>query len=104
VSRARGQQGQAVLLMVAVVALVAAVILAVVDVAVRLDARARAVAAADAAALAGVTGGAPAAAALAVANGGTLVSFSDQGSRVVVVVEVDGQRADAAATDDAPDG
>jgi Putative Flp pilus-assembly TadE/G-like len=98
--RLRGAGGQAVLLLVAVIGLVAVVIVAVVDVAVRLDAHARAETAADAAALAGSTGGRRAAERLATANGGVLVGFSDLGDRVVAVVELDGQRATAAATAD----
>ena len=97
--RCRGSLGQSVLLLLAVVALVGAALLAVADVSVRLDARARAHTAADAAALAGVGGGAAAAARLAAANGARLVAFHEDGARVTVVVDVDGQRATAAATD-----
>jgi outer membrane lipoprotein SlyB len=59
--------------------------------------RARAQSAADAVALAGVVEGEAAAAELARRNGATLISFERDGVMVVVVVEVGGVRADAAA-------
>ena len=91
-------------------AITAAVLLAVEPVLIGLVARQRAQAAADAAALAGVTDGRAGAAALAAANGGVLVSWSETadgaaGDAVVVavvvevVVDVDGHRAAARATD-----
>lgn len=61
--------------------------------------RQRAHSAADAAALAGVTGGRPAAADLAAANGGVLVSWSVDGARVTVQVQVGDQVVTARATD-----
>jgi nitrous oxide reductase accessory protein NosL len=61
--------------------------------------RGRAQTAADAAALAATTGGMSAAARLAGSNGGRLVSFTENGDFVVVVVEVGGERAVARATD-----
>lgn len=64
-----------------------------------LGARQRAQNAADAAALAGVTGGRPAAADLAGANGATLVSWGRDGHTVMVTVSVDGRAASARATD-----
>ncbi|HSJ91373.1 MAG TPA: pilus assembly protein TadG-related protein [Ilumatobacter sp.] len=81
------------------VAFTAAVLLAVEPVLEGLVDRQRARAAADAAALAGVTSGRAGAAGLAAANGGVLVSWSEYGDEVTVVVEVDGQRATARATD-----
>jgi DNA-binding transcriptional regulator YdaS (Cro superfamily) len=80
-------------------AMTVAVLLAVEPVLDRLVDRQRALAAADAAALAGVTDGRAGAAALAAANGGVLVSWSVSGHEVAVVVEIDGQRAEARATD-----
>ncbi len=60
--------------------------------------RERARNAADAAALAGVTGGKPAATALAEANGGVLIAWRRDGSVVTVAVRVDDQVAEARAT------
>lgn len=77
----------------------AAVLVALVQVLDDLVDRQRARAAADAAALAGVVEGRDAAAALAAANGGVLVEWSEVGDEVTVLVEVDGQRAAARATD-----
>lgn len=81
------------------VAFTAAVLLALEPVLDGLVDRQRARAAADAAALAGVTDGRVGAAALAAANGGVLVAWSESGDDVTVVVEVDGRRARARATD-----
>jgi len=88
-------RGQAVPLLVAAVAFiaVAAVLIGRIGVAVVQAAQART--AADAAALAGAHDGARAAAVMAGANGGTLVSYIDDGSTVTVVVRVG--RAEAAA-------
>ena len=58
----------------------------------------RARTAADAAALAGVTGGRGAAATMAAANGGVLVSWARDGSEVTVTVRVGDHRALARAT------
>ena len=80
-------------------AITAAVLVAIVPVLGDLVDRQRAQAAADAAALAGVSAGRGGAAALAAANGGVLVSWSESGDEVTVVVAVDGQRAQARATD-----
>ncbi len=63
----------------------------------RVLARSQAQAAADAAALAGAAEGRTAAEALAIENGGLLVSFSSIGDSVAVVVEFDGVRAKAEA-------
>lgn len=59
--------------------------------------RARAQTAADAAALAGVVGGRDEADALADANGGVLISWTDDGDEVQVSVQVDGALAVARA-------
>jgi hypothetical protein len=80
-------------------AMTAAVLGAIVPLLGDLVDRQRAQAAADAAALAGVIDGRAAAGALAAANGGVLVSWSESGDEVTVVVEVGGQRARARATD-----
>jgi len=61
------------------------------------DAAAEARTAADAAALAGAAEGRAEAARLAELNGAILVSYEQQGSEVIVVVEVDEVRARAAA-------
>jgi hypothetical protein len=63
----------------------------------------RARSAADAAALAGVRGGRSAAARLAVANGGRLVSWEQDGDTVLVTVRVGDAVADARATAGAGD-
>lgn len=80
-------------------AMTAAVLVAVTPVLVGLVHRQRAQAAADAAALAGVVAGRSAAAELAAANGGELVWWSEIGDEVTVVVDVEGHRARARATD-----
>ena len=61
--------------------------------------RGRAQTAADAAALAATDGGRAAAQRLAASNGAVLVSYAEAGDVVTVVVEVDGERAMARATD-----
>lgn len=80
-------------------AITAAVLIAIVPMLGDLVDRQRAQAAADAAALAGVSEGRGGAAALAAANGGVLVAWSESGDEVTVVVVVGGQRAQARATD-----
>ena len=80
-------------------ALTTAVMLALVPRLGELVDRQRAQAAADAAALAGVVDGRAGAAALAAANGGVLVGWSQGDAEVTVEVEVDGVRAVARATD-----
>lgn len=80
-------------------AVTASVLVAVEPVLDDLVDRQRARAAADAAALAGVVDGRDAASRLASANGGVLVSYSESGDEVLVVVEVGGARARARATD-----
>ncbi len=61
--------------------------------------RGRAHTAADAAALAATAGGRSAAERLASSNGGTLISYREDGDQVMVVVEVGGEQATAMATD-----
>jgi secretion/DNA translocation related TadE-like protein len=98
----RSDGGQAVMLLVAVMALVAASMMAMAHFGARVVAREQAQVAADAAALAGVTaldtGARAAASALAARNGGVLVSFRQLGDDVVVVVEVGGEQATARAS------
>ena len=91
--------GQATVVLLGCVALAAVVAVGAGELGVRLVHRQRAQTAADAAALAGVTGGPAAAARLAGVNGARLVSFTADGDDVLVVVEVDGERAAARATD-----
>jgi hypothetical protein len=108
-SRARVRDRGSMLVLATMVgtAITAAVLLAIEPVLIGLVDRQRAQAAADAAALAGVTDGRAGAAALAAANGGVLVSWSESvdgtAAEVAVVVEVvvdvDGRRAAARATD-----
>lgn len=93
-------RGQAVVLVVAVVVLTVLCAVAVAQFGRRVVGREQAQTAADAAALAGVSGGRPAAARVAAANGGTLVSFTvlDAATslvevRVVVATEVAVARA-----------
>ena len=102
--RVRNQAGQALPLIVVVVALTATCLVAVGRFAGGLGDAARARTAADAAALAGVEGGRSGAAALAGANGGTLVSFDRIGRDVVVTVQVGRARAEARATGGAASG
>ena len=95
----RDRGSMMVVTVLVVTAFAAAVLIAVQPVLDELVDRQRARAAADAAALAGVTDGRQGAAALAAANGATLVAWSESGDEVTVVVAVDGQRARARATD-----
>lgn len=81
------------------VAVTLAVLVAVGPVVGALRDQQRARTAADAAALAGVIEGRSAASAVAVANGAELVGWVVDGDRVTVVVDVDGHRATARATD-----
>jgi len=90
--------GQATVLLLAVVALVVVLMAATAHFAGRVVTREQAQIAADAAALAGTDGGRPAAAQLARANGGVLVSFTLVGDAVQVVVRVDDATATARAT------
>ena len=95
----RSERGQAVVLLLVVVVMAALAVVAVGQFGQRLVARGRAQIAADAAALAATTGGRPAAAHLASDNGAVLVSYSEAAGAVTVMVEIDGQRATAQATD-----
>ena len=90
----RSDVGQAVLLMVAVVACCGLLAVAVGTLGVALRERQQARTAADAAALAGVEGGEQRAAALAAANGGVLTDFERvaAGSGWTVTVSVSPER------------
>lgn len=92
-------RGQAVMMLLAAVALAALAVVAVGTFGLRLIDRGRAQTAADAAALAGLRGGPAAAVDLAGRNGAVLVGFEQVGDLVTVSVEVDGVRASARATD-----
>jgi Tfp pilus assembly protein FimT len=86
-------------LLLVVVVMAALAVVAVGQFGQRLVDRGRAQIAADAAALAATTGGRSAAVDLAADNGAILVKYGESGGAVTVVVEVDGQRATARATD-----
>ena len=90
--------GQATVLLLAVIALVVVMMMATAQFAGRVVMREQAQIAADAAALAGTDGGRPAAAQLAHANGGVLVSFTLVADAVQVVVRVGDVTATARAT------
>lgn len=92
-------RGQALVVVLGVVAVAALLVVAVASVGGRLVRRDRAQAAADAVALAAVVEGRAGAAALAARNGASLVSYQEDGDEVTVVVAVDGERATARATD-----
>jgi hypothetical protein len=92
-------RGQATILLLAVVVMAALTVVAVGELGGRIVSRSAAQTAADAAALAGTTGGQPAATWLALSNGGRLISYREDGDVVTVVVERDGERATARATD-----
>jgi hypothetical protein len=92
-------RGQAVALLLAVVAMAALSVVAIGEFSGRIVDRGRAQTAADAAALAATIGGIAAAQRLASSNGGRLISFRESGDTVVVVVDVGGERATARATD-----
>ena len=98
VRRSDENSGQATVLLLAVVALVVVLMAATAQFAGRVVTREQAQIAADAAALAGTVGGRPAAAKLAGANGGVLLSFGFVGDVVRVVVQVDDAIATARAT------
>lgn len=98
--RVRGRdRGQAVVLLLAVVVIATLSLVAVGLFGRRVVDRGRAQTAADAAALAATTGGRPAAERLASSNGGRLITYRELDDVVVVVVDVDGERATARATD-----
>jgi len=92
-------RGQAVVLLLAVIAIAALAVVGVGQFGSRLVDRGRAQTAADAAALAATSGGRGAAVRLASANGAVLLSYGESADEVTVVVEVDGERATARATD-----
>lgn len=92
-------RGQAVVLLLVVVVMAAVSVVGVGLFSARVVDRGRAQTAADAAVLAGTTGGRAAAARLATSNGAVLLSYAEAGDVVTVVVDVDGERATARATD-----
>lgn len=96
--RGRGDRGQAVPLLLGVLALGLVLLVAVSRVAVAGVSAARARTAADAAALAGARWGRPAAAESAADNGGRLVVFTQLGPDVLVTVVVGDASATARAT------
>lgn len=96
--RRGGDQGQATVLLLAVVALMVVCMVATARFGARVVDREQAQVAADASALAGLTGGRSGAAHLAGANDGVLVSFTMVGDDVQVVVRVGDASATARAT------
>lgn len=96
----RPEDGQAVPLVVAVVAVAVVVLLALVPLARASHQRTAAQTAADAAALAGAAEGEAAARAMAAANGAALVSWRSEGPEVWVVVVVGDARGAAKARRD----
>lgn len=96
--RRGGDQGQATVLLLAVVALMVVCMVATARFGARVVEREQAQVAADASALAGLTGGRSGAAQLAGANDGVLVSFTMLGDDVQVVVRVGDASATARAT------
>ena len=95
----RHDSGQAVVLLLAVVVMAALSVVATGQFAQRIVDRGRAQTAADAAALAATGGGRAAAQRLAAGNGAVLIGYAETGDFVTVVVDVDGERATARATD-----
>jgi outer membrane lipoprotein SlyB len=95
--RCRAEQGQAVPLVVGVVAIAALLLLALIPLARAAVDRGEARTAADLAALAGAAEGESAARELAEANGAALVEYRAEGSDVWVVVELGDARAQARA-------
>jgi hypothetical protein len=95
----RRDNGQAVVLLLAVVVMAAVSVVAVGLFSQRIVDRGRAQTAADAAALAATEGGRAAALRLAAGNGAVLVGYAEAGDVVTVVVELNGARATARATD-----
>ena len=91
--------GQAVVLLLAVVVMAALSVVALGVFSQRIVDRGRAQTAADAAALAATEGGRAAAHRLAAGNGAVLISYAETGDVVMVVVELNGERATARATD-----
>src|SRR5688572_30434815 len=99
-ARADGDRGQAVPLVLGLVALAVVVLLALVPLARAAQQRTAAQAAADAAALAGAADGEEAARQVAAANRADLVSFDAAGLDVWVVVKLGDARAEAKARRD----
>lgn len=95
----RRDNGQAVVLLLAVVVLAALSVVAVGLFGQRIVDRGRAQTAADAAALAATEGGRSAAQRLAASNGAVLVGYAEAGDVVTVEIELGGERATARATD-----
>jgi hypothetical protein len=91
--------GQAVVLLLTVVVMAALSVVAVGLFSQRIVDRGSAQTAADAAALAATEEGRPAAQRLAARNGAVLVGYAEAGDVVTVVVELNGERATARATD-----
>jgi hypothetical protein len=98
VANGRRDRGQAVMLLLGVVALLAVMTVAMARFGVRLVEIEQAQVAADAAALAGVVQGRAGAVALAARNDARLVEFRQVGDDVIVVVECRGARAISRAT------
>jgi hypothetical protein len=96
--RLAGPSGQALPLVVGIVALAALGVVALGRFAAATVDAARARTAADAAALAGASDGRAAAVAVAAANGGSLVSFAARDETVIVEVRVGDALAGARAT------
>ena len=96
-ARSRGEGGQAMPLMLAVVVLAVVVLLALTPLAEGAAQRAQARAAADAAALAGAAEGEAAAREVAAANGATLIEWRAAGTDVWVAVSFEDARAVAKA-------
>lgn len=99
-SASESERGQAMPLVLGIVALAVVVLLALVPVARGTADRARAVTAADAAALAGAAEGELAARQVAADNGGRLVAWHAEGTDVWVTVIVGDARAHAKARRD----
>ncbi len=95
----RRNNGQAVVLLLTVVVMAALSVVAVGLFSQRIVDRGRAQTAADAAALAATEGGRAAAQRLAAGNGAVLVGYAEAGDVVMVVVELNGERVTARATD-----
>ena len=86
-------------MLLAVVAMAVLSVVAVGQFSQRIVDRGRAQTAADAAALAATEGGRAAAQRLAADNGAVLVGYAEAGDVVTVVVDLDGERVTARATD-----
>ncbi|MET0902855.1 MAG: pilus assembly protein TadG-related protein [Acidimicrobiales bacterium] len=99
-TRCRDERGQAVPIMLGLVAVAVVVLLALVPLARAAQQRAAARNAADAAALAGAAEGVDAAREVAAENGAELIGWRAQGRDVWVVVTLGDARADAKARRD----